>query len=117
MTYNASCTGMEGELEIESNEDAEEAVPTKVVSTEMIVNVRAKVANFRFDGLSDGHSIQTILAKVAPRHLIITHGAPEVILLLQQKIATGLEACLYCQHPNTCSTGKASSGYCMCCSS
>ena len=59
-------------------EEEEEEVPSRVVTSDVVVNVRAQVARFDFEGLSDGHSMRTILAHIAPRHLVIAHGSPQV---------------------------------------
>lgn len=71
----------------EEEEDAEEEeVPTRVVSSEVNVNVRAQVESFDFEGLSDQHSVQTLLSNIAPRHLVIAYGSQKVGVVLQLAI-------------------------------
>lgn len=69
-----------GTAEVESDEEMVEELPTRVVTSEVVVNVRATVNTFSFDGLTDQHSILTLLTKVAPRHLIVAFGSPQVRL-------------------------------------
>lgn len=69
-------------VQAESDEELEKEIPTRVVSSEVVVNVRAQVATFNFEGLSDAHSMQTVLCNIAPRHLIITYGTTQVTFLL-----------------------------------
>lgn len=42
--------------------------------------LRARLLALDYEGLSDGRSMRTILSHVAPRHLVLTHGAPEVTI-------------------------------------
>ena len=65
-------------MEVMSDEESGEEVPTRVVSSDVVVNVRAQVETFDFEGLSDRHSLQNLLTNVAPRHLIIAYGAQQV---------------------------------------
>ncbi len=60
----------------ESEQD--EAGPTKVVTTEASIEVRARVLQLDYEGRSDGRSMHTILAHIAPRHLVLCHGSPQV---------------------------------------
>ena len=52
--------------------------PSKVVTTDTAVIVRARVACCDVQGRSDARSIQEILVKVAPQQLIILHGPTKV---------------------------------------
>lgn len=55
----------------EQTEDAkEDAVPSKYVEQETIVDVRCSVKYIDFEGLSDGKSIGLILQRVAPKKLV-----------------------------------------------
>ena len=63
-------------------EEEEEEVPTRVETSKISLPVRARVARFDFEGLVDGGSMATILTHVAPRHLVIAAGSPEVARLL-----------------------------------
>ena len=50
----------------------------QVVTAEALVAVRAAVRTVDFEGRSDGRSVRTLLAQVAPRHLVLVSGSPEV---------------------------------------
>jgi len=52
--------------------------PSKIVTTDTTVNVRAHIACFDCQGPSDARSIREILVKVAPQQLILLHGLPQV---------------------------------------
>ena len=52
--------------------------PSKIVTTDTTVNVRARIACFDCQGRSDARSIREILVKVAPQQLILLHGLPQV---------------------------------------
>ena len=65
-------------MDVESQDEEEEEAPSRVVSSEVVVNVRAQVESFDYEGLSDGHSVQTLLTNIAPRHLILAYGSRQV---------------------------------------
>ena len=69
-------------MDVGSDDEEVEEVPTRVVASEVVVNVRAQVATFNFEGLSDAHSIRTVLTNIAPRHLIVAYGTPQARCLL-----------------------------------
>ncbi len=52
--------------------------PSKIVTTDTTVHVRAHIACFDCQGRSDARSIREILVKVAPQQLILLHGLPQV---------------------------------------
>ena len=67
----------------DEDEDMDEApiqleAPSKVMTTETTVTVRARIACFDCQGRSDARSIQEILVKVAPQQLILLQGLPQV---------------------------------------
>lgn len=64
----------------------EPEVPTKIQTTEMTVQVAARVVRLNFDGRSDGTSIQTMLTQIAPRSCIIVQGSD----MARSKLASGL---------------------------
>lgn len=74
------------EMEVDEEVTAEAERPTKVVTADVAVTVRARVLQFDFEGRSDGRSIRTILTHIAPRHLILVHASPEVCLLVEQHL-------------------------------
>lgn len=75
-------------MDIVSEDEDEESLPTKIVSSKVDVNVRAQVETFDYEGLSDMHSIQTLLTNVAPRHLILAYGTCEVGILSTGELRT-----------------------------
>ena len=46
--------------------------------TEASIEVRAQVMQLDYEGRSDGRSMHTILTHIAPRHLVLCHGSPQV---------------------------------------
>lgn len=56
----------------------------QVVTAEALVAVRAVVHTVDFEGRSDGRSVRTLLAQVAPRHLILVGGSPQVPSLVHE---------------------------------
>ncbi|CAK0764272.1 hypothetical protein CVIRNUC_003141 [Coccomyxa viridis] len=73
----------------ESEQD--EAGPTKVVTTEASIEVRARVLQLDYEGRSDGRSMHTILAHIAPRHLVLCHGSPQAVQALAASCARDLQ--------------------------
>lgn len=57
-----------------SDGEGEAEVPTRVVASEVLVNVRARMLTLDFAGTADAHSIRTVLANIAPRHLVLAYG-------------------------------------------
>lgn len=68
----------DNDMGIESQDEEDEEVPSRVVTSEVVVNVRAQVDSFDYEGLSDGHSVQTLLSNIAPRHLVLAYGSRQV---------------------------------------
>ena len=68
----------DNDVGIESQDEEDEEVPSRVVTSEVVVNVRAQVDSFDYEGLSDGHSVQTLLSNIAPRHLVLAYGSRRV---------------------------------------
>ncbi len=58
--------------------EADEVRPTKVVLTEVALEVRCSRRQLDYEGRSDGRSMHTILTHIAPRHLVLCHGTPQV---------------------------------------
>ncbi|KAI9283519.1 beta-lactamase-like protein [Umbelopsis sp. AD052] len=56
---------------------ARDETPTKYISFEDSITVKCMLQYIDFEGLTDGRSIRNILAKIAPRKLIIVHGTPQ----------------------------------------
>ncbi|KAL0041377.1 hypothetical protein WJX79_001220 [Trebouxia sp. C0005] len=77
-----------GQLADDEDEDMDDApvqleAPSKIVTTNTTVNVRARIACFDCQGRSDARSIREILVKVAPQQLILLHGLPQATAALQ----------------------------------
>lgn len=75
------CAG--GQLADDEEEDMDEAplqleAPSKIVTTNTTISVRARVACFDCQGKSDARSIREILVQVAPQQLILIHALPQV---------------------------------------
>ncbi|KAL1934717.1 hypothetical protein VTP01DRAFT_6899 [Rhizomucor pusillus] len=58
--------------------------PTKYIVNEKDVEIHCKLRYVDLEGLSDGKSIKTILPQIAPRKLIIVHGAEKPTEELEQ---------------------------------
>ncbi|XP_021692757.1 cleavage and polyadenylation specificity factor subunit 2 isoform X2 [Hevea brasiliensis] len=58
--------------------------PSKVVSNELTVQVKCSLIYMDYEGRSDGRSIKSILAHVAPLKLVLVHGSAESTEHLKQ---------------------------------
>ncbi|CAI0552561.1 unnamed protein product [Linum tenue] len=58
--------------------------PSKVVSNELTVQVKCSLIYIDFEGRSDGRSIKSIIARVAPLKLVLVHGSAEATEHLKQ---------------------------------
>jgi cleavage and polyadenylation specificity factor subunit 2 len=73
-------------------------VPTKVERREKAVPLAARVARIDFDGRSDGRSVQTLLAQLAPRAAVVVRGSPEGAAALASHLhreLQGLQAAVF----------------------
>nr|XP_043631723.1 cleavage and polyadenylation specificity factor subunit 2 [Erigeron canadensis] len=61
-----------------------DTTPSKVVSSELTVQVKCSLVYMDFEGRSDGRSIKSILARVAPLKLVLVHGSAEATEHLKQ---------------------------------
>ncbi|CAI9274056.1 unnamed protein product [Lactuca saligna] len=61
-----------------------DTTPSKVVSSELTVQVKCCLVYMDFEGRSDGRSIKSILAHVAPLKLVLVHGSAEATEHLKQ---------------------------------
>ncbi|GBG69921.1 hypothetical protein CBR_g4749 [Chara braunii] len=68
----------------EGQEEMLDEGPTKVVMEEITVQVKSKLQYVDFEGRSDGRSMKTILAHVAPLKMILVHGSAEATEHLRQ---------------------------------
>ncbi|GAB4814627.1 hypothetical protein N2152v2_001673 [Parachlorella kessleri] len=79
-------TELEGEADVPSTAPAPDA-PTKVVSEDRVLALAARVLCFAgWEGRSDGRSMRTMLAHVAPRRCILVHGSTQATLALQTSL-------------------------------
>lgn len=58
--------------------------PSKVVSTELTVQVKCSLLFMDFEGRADGRSIKSIIGHVAPLKLVLVHGSAEATEHLKQ---------------------------------
>ncbi|KAK9665499.1 hypothetical protein RND81_14G115600 [Saponaria officinalis] len=76
--------GGDGKLDEGSASLMLDTTPSKVVSTEVTVQVKCSLVYMDFEGRSDGRSIKSILAHVAPLKLVLVHGSAEATEHLKQ---------------------------------
>ena len=82
MTSDACADFIMGEAPKEGDEsEQDEARPTKVVTEELTLEVRAPCLQLDYEGRSDGRSMATILTHIAPRHLVLCHGSTQASCL------------------------------------
>eukprot|EP00884_Botryococcus_braunii_P014685 jgi/Botrbrau1/23217/Bobra.0041s0061.1 len=62
----------------DEEEEEEEELPTKLVTAETSLTVRARVMCFDMEGRCDGRSLRTLLVSCAPRNLILLQGPSQV---------------------------------------
>lgn len=65
-----------------------DTTPSKVVSNDLTVQVKCSLIYMDFEGRSDGRSIKSILAHVAPLKLVLVHGSAEATEYLKQHSLT-----------------------------
>ncbi|KAF8369927.1 hypothetical protein HHK36_032046 [Tetracentron sinense] len=75
---------LEGKLDEGSANLILNSKPSKVVSNELTVQVKCTLVYMDFEGRSDGRSIKSILAHVAPLKLVLVHGSAEATEHLKQ---------------------------------
>jgi len=61
-----------------------EEIPTKIVIQEKLLEVECEIRYVNMEGRSDGRSVQNLLAKVAPRRLVLVHGGASDTRHLEQ---------------------------------
>ncbi|GAB2294030.1 hypothetical protein Dimus_028246 [Dionaea muscipula] len=61
-----------------------DTTPSKVVSTELTVQVKCSLVYMDFEGRADGRSIKSIIGHVAPLKLVLVHGSAEATEHLKQ---------------------------------
>ncbi|GKV31150.1 hypothetical protein SLEP1_g39882 [Rubroshorea leprosula] len=61
-----------------------DTTPSKVISSELTVHVKCALVYIDYEGRSDGRSVKSILAHVAPLKLVLVHGSAEATEHLKQ---------------------------------
>ncbi|KAM1142092.1 hypothetical protein ACFX13_042708 [Malus domestica] len=75
---------MDGKLDEGSASLILDTRPSKVVSTELTVQVKCSLIYMDFEGRSDARSIKSILSHMAPLKLVLVHGTAEATEHLKQ---------------------------------
>ncbi|KAF5748319.1 cleavage and polyadenylation specificity factor subunit 2 isoform X1 [Tripterygium wilfordii] len=75
---------MDGKLDEGSASLILDTKPSKVVSSELTVQVKCSLIYVDYEGRSDGRSVKSILAHVAPLKLVLVHGSAEATEHLRQ---------------------------------
>lgn len=117
-----------GQLADDEDEDMDEApvqlaAPSKIVTTDTTVTVRARIACFDCQGRSDAGSIREILVKVAPQQLILLHGLPQVPICSYLQLHPSTAMLPFLRHWGCCvpvcgqatGEGRCRFGYVACC--
>lgn len=86
MDQGATRTGgdMDGKLDEGSASLILDTTPSKVISNELTVQVKSSLVYMDYEGRSDGRSVKSILAHVAPLKLVLVHGSAEATEHLKQ---------------------------------
>ncbi|KAF9617630.1 hypothetical protein IFM89_037693 [Coptis chinensis] len=75
---------LDGKLDENSANLLLDSKPSKVVSNELTVQVKCSLVYMDFEGRSDGRSMKSVLAHVAPLKLVLVHGSAEATEHLKQ---------------------------------
>eukprot|EP00026_Physarum_polycephalum_P004310 Phypoly_transcript_04328.p1 GENE.Phypoly_transcript_04328~~Phypoly_transcript_04328.p1 ORF type:complete len:736 (+),score=97.57 Phypoly_transcript_04328:38-2209(+) len=79
MALDANAPEKDSTTEQKEDEKIEPKIPTKVIHSRAVVEVRCGIKYIDFEGRSDGRSIKAILTHVAPRKLILVRGSQAAI--------------------------------------
>eukprot|EP00262_Sarcandra_glabra_P011101 TRINITY_DN26812_c0_g1_i1.p1 TRINITY_DN26812_c0_g1~~TRINITY_DN26812_c0_g1_i1.p1 ORF type:complete len:739 (+),score=139.59 TRINITY_DN26812_c0_g1_i1:133-2349(+) len=101
---------LDGKLDEASANLLLDSKPSKVVSNEMTVQVKCQLVYMDFEGRSDGRSIKSILAHVAPLKLVLVHGSAEATEHLKQHCSK--HVCLNVYAPQVGETIDVTSDMC-----
>ncbi|XVF12513.1 hypothetical protein REPUB_Repub08aG0125000 [Reevesia pubescens] len=75
---------MDGKLDEGSASLILDTTPSKVISNELTVHVKSSLIYMDYEGRSNGRSVKSILAHVAPLKLVLVHGSAEATEHLKQ---------------------------------
>jgi len=87
--------GMDGKLDEGSARLLLDSAPSKVISNEMTVQVKCSLAYMDFEGRSDGRSVKSVIAHVAPLKLVLVHGSAEATEHLKMHCAKNSDLHVY----------------------
>ncbi|RLN63180.1 hypothetical protein BBJ28_00009742 [Nothophytophthora sp. Chile5] len=92
----------DGDVDMENgDQDAVvETRPTKSVTSEVTVNIAARITQVDFDGVADGRAIRNCLGNVKPRKLILIHGTEETTSELKKFVESSIPLCEAVFTPN-----------------
>ncbi|KAL7680025.1 putative ribosomal protein L25 [Plasmopara halstedii] len=88
------------DMESADQEVAAETRPTKSVTSEVVVNIAARITQVDFDGTADGRAIRNCLGNVKPRKLILVHGTEKTTQDLKQFVESSIPTCEAVFTPN-----------------
>ncbi|KAL6906173.1 hypothetical protein ACP4OV_003774 [Aristida adscensionis] len=87
--------GVDGKIDEGSARMLLDSAPSKVVSNEMTVQVKCSLAYMDFEGRSDGRSVKSVIAHVAPLKLVLVHGSAEATEHLKMHFAKNADLHVY----------------------
>ncbi|CAN6171963.1 unnamed protein product [Urochloa humidicola] len=87
--------GLDGKIDDSSARLLLDSTPSKVISSEMTVQVKCSLVYMDFEGRSDGRSVKSIIAHVAPLKLVLVHGSAEATEHLKMHCAKNLDSHVY----------------------
>nr|CAB3456570.1 unnamed protein product [Digitaria exilis] len=87
--------GLDGKIDDGSARLLLDSTPSKVISNEMTVQVKCSLVYMDFEGRSDGRSVKSVIAHVAPLKLVLVHGSAEATEHLKMHCAKTLDSHVY----------------------
>ncbi|PAN11008.1 hypothetical protein PAHAL_2G133300 [Panicum hallii] len=87
--------GLDGKIDDGSARLLLDSTPSKVISNEMTVQVKCSLVYMDFEGRSDGRSVKSVIAHVAPLKLVLVHGSAEATEHLKMHCAKNLDSHVY----------------------
>jgi cleavage and polyadenylation specificity factor subunit 2 len=87
--------GLDGKIDEGSLHLLLDSTPSKVVSNEITIQVRCSLVYMDFEGRSDGRSVKSVIAHVAPLKLVLVHGSAEATEHLKMHCAKNSDLHVY----------------------
>jgi len=87
--------GLDGKIDDGSARLLLDSTPSKVISNEMTVQVKCSLVYMDFEGRSDGRSVKSVIAHVAPLKLVLVHGSAEATEHLKMHCSKNLDSHVY----------------------